>query len=273
MISTSAVHGLYRFIAQNRRCAAAAAMVRNQCDHVVRYHFGGSFRTCEQAEEQLMRTVGPHVRHFADVGANIGRFAAGVLRYSPSDCSGILVEPSISALSMLKARFPQDPRIDIIEAAAGERLGQADFYEEPLAGEASTLLAGAVRGPGRWRTVPITTLDEEVGRRGWHDVSLVKIDAEGYDLRVMEGAAALLRRQAIGVMQFEYNVSWKPGGCLLANAIELLLGHGYTLFLVRRDGLHRPNYQRYGEYFAYSNYLAVSPAWSGIIRALVRGRY
>ena len=268
-----ALHKGFHVVARSRRLASAAALLRNQLDHVVRYHFADSFQTSEQAEDLLIQAMGPGIHRFIDVGANVGRCSEKIFRHAPADCVALLVEPSTSALAVLRRKFGKDPRVEIIPAAAAERQGRARFYEEPLAGEASTLLAEAVRGPGHWRDVELTTVDAVMTERCWESVDFVKIDAEGYDLRVLQGMARALERRSVDVVQFEYNVSWRMAGGLLQNAASMLIGCGYELFLLRADGLYRPNLRRFGDYFSYSNYVAVAPQRTADFCPIVRGEY
>ena len=267
------VHQVYHAVARSKRLASAAALLRNQLDHVVRYHFGDSFKTSEQAEDLLIRTVAPSVRQFIDIGANVGRFTGALLRHASPDCAAVLVEPSTSALEVLRHRFAEESRVEIIPAAAAERRGHAKFYEEPSAGEASTLVAGATRTNGHWRDVQLETVDAIMAARRWESVDFVKIDAEGYDLRVLQGMTKVLGQRGAGIVQFEYNVSWRQAGSLLENAASMLAAFGYELFLLRGDGLYRPNVPRFGEYFAYSNYVAVAPQTTAPLHAIVRSGY
>lgn len=252
---------------------SAVALLRNQLDHVVRYHFGDSFHTSERAEDLLIQTIGPEVRRFIDVGANVGRFTEKLLRHAAPGCTGVLLEPSTSALEALHRRFAGASQLEVVPSAAGERRGQAAFYEEPAAGEGSTLLAGAARGPGHWRDVQLETIDAIMAARGWTWVDFVKIDAEGYDLRVLQGMTRTLEQRGVGVVQFEYNVTWRSAGSLLEHAASMLAASGYELFLLQRDGLYRPNLGRFGEYFAYSNYVAVAPQHMAGVLAILRSGY
>jgi len=258
MSPQSALHNFYRWVARSDIVTTGAVLLRNQLDHVVRYHFSNSFKTCEQAEALLLQTVGVHVKRFIDVGANVGRFAGELLRVSPNVQSGLLIDPSKSAVQALREKFGSDTRLEIVEAACGDAAGEAVFHEEPNAGETSTLVAGAVRAPGITRAVRVTTIDDEVAARGWTNVDLIKIDAEGYDLHVMRGMVRLVQRQAVGIIQFEYNSSWKAACSLLSEAISLLQKHNYQVFFMSNEGLRRANYARFGEYFSFSNYVAIA---------------
>lgn len=59
-------------------------------------------------------------------------------------------------------------------------------------------------------------------------------------------------------MKLEYNSPWAHAGSTLADALRLLSECGYEVFLLKADGLFRIRYELYGEYYAYSSYVAVS---------------
>jgi hypothetical protein len=141
---------------------------------------------------------------------------------------------------------------------------------EPEAGETSSLVPGFSRPTATAIKVPVTTIDHEIGKRGLGLVDFIKVDAEGFDLKVLKGAARMLRQKQIGVVQFEYNAPWAEAGSTLAEARRYLEGMGYELFLLKGDGLYSPQFQRYGEYFGYSNYVAVSPYCAARIEGLRR---
>ncbi len=61
--------------------------------------------------------------------------------------------------------------------------------------------------------VPVCTLDQFTASRNITKIHFLKVDAEGYDLAVLEGATSLLRSGAIDIFMFEFNavlrgISW-----------------------------------------------------------------
>jgi len=143
-----------------------------------------------------------------------------------------------------------------VPKAAGAQSSSISFYEEPDAGEGSGLLAQFASARAVRRRVEMVSLDDEMENRGEPTIDALKIDAEGCDLEVLRGASALIAEQAIRFIQFEYNSHWRVRGATLLAAETLLREAGYETFLIDKQGLYRSNVMRYGEYFAYSNYLA-----------------
>jgi FkbM family methyltransferase len=149
-----------------------------------------------------------------------------------------------------------DPHLTLVGCALGETPGEAEFFEEPTPTETSSLAAGLSRPGARRRRVPVSTLDAELARAGWPAVDWVKIDAEGFDLAVIRGAAQSLAAGRIRFLQFEYNTSWALGGFSLGEALQRLAAAGYTCRLVRGDGLHRVDYPRWRDFFGFAIFLA-----------------
>ena len=68
-------------------------------------------------------------------------------------------------------------------------------------------------------------------------IDLLKIDAEGAELFILQGASELLKNQAIRAIQFEYGLKYRDSGAKLADIFELLTPYGFTIFRVLPDGL------------------------------------
>jgi FkbM family methyltransferase len=253
-----ALDRLQRSVARSDRATQLAVLARNQCNRVVRYHLAGGHRQDETGEVWLVRTTAPRLRTFVDVGANVGDWTALVRQHAPH-AAGLLFEPSTAALRKLRHRFGNQRGIDIVDAAVAAEPGEADFFEEPDAGESSSMVPGHAPAGSSARRVRVTTLDDELDRRGVERVDLMKVDAEGYDFEVLRGALRYLREHRVAVIQFEYNRPWARAGATLAGAIGMLAEHGYETLLLRDDGLEKIDHEFYGEFFDYANFVALSP--------------
>lgn len=271
---------IHRFLDVAQRVAARspfavrlAVLVRNQARCVIKYHLAESPDVAHTGEVWLRDAIAARCTRAVDVGANVGDWTAGMLASTSGDASFrvLAFEPSESALEALRARFSAETRVQIVDAAVGDRAGTMAFLEERDAGKGSTLVPGFARIDGRERRVTVTTLTEALAAAGWDGADVVKIDAEGYDLRVVRGAQALLERQRLGVVQFEYNRPWQLAGETLSGAYALFESNGYTVFLLKRDGLYTLDYRLYEEYFEYSNFVAIAPSWMETLRPFVRG--
>jgi FkbM family methyltransferase len=261
-----------RVAARSALLVRVAVAVRNQARCVIKYHLAESPEVRGTGEVWLQLALAPDTQRAVDVGANVGDWLAGLAAAKgQAPFAALAFEPSASARARLTRRFSEYQRITISDAAVGDRVGGAPFLEERDAGKGSTLVPGFVRPEGAMTTVPMTTLECALREAGWNGADLVKIDAEGYDAKVLRGAGGLLEQQRLGVVQFEYNRGWQLAGETLFGAYHLLERAGYQVFLLKREGLFTLNYERYEEYFEYSNFVAVSPAWMPRVQAYLRG--
>jgi FkbM family methyltransferase len=146
--------------------------------------------------ERLVKLAAPATTVF-DVGANLGLMAIPVLRACDS-CRVVSFEPSPNSLTFLRQTHRDSTfgdRWQVIEKALAGAAGELDFVvgrpEDALfEGFKSNHLPNA-----RTIQVSVSTLDDEWRRLGAPAVSVVKIDVEGAEGQVLDGAGALLASQ------------------------------------------------------------------------------
>jgi FkbM family methyltransferase len=234
---------------------------------VIGYHFAPSSDAARNGEAWLIETVGRDVERFIDVGANVGDWTVAVLACSPS-AEGIAVEPGAEAVSQLRIRLPES--VELVPAAAGAQEGTIAFYETPGAGQGSSAFR-AWAGDVQHRQVNVVTIDALLARSGWDRIEFLKVDTEGYDALALAGAEAALGERRIDVVQFEYNRPWRQAGRTLAGTIAFLERFGYEVYVLRADKVEAYDYERFGEFFSYSNFVAVNPS-SRAAKSLMRAQ-
>jgi hypothetical protein len=103
--------------------------------------------------------------------------------------------------------------------------------------------------------VRITTVDDFCQSNGIDRIHLLKLDVEGYELKVLEGASRLLAARAIDFIQFEF------GGCNIDSRTYFrdffdMLAPQYSVYRVVKDGLKEIiSYSETLEVFTTTNYL------------------
>ena len=128
-----------------------------------------------------------------DCGANVGDVSGYFLA---KGMKVIAFEPDPTALAVLKARFPNEPRLVIEQKAVGAAAGFAPFYQtEALADGniketiASSLMRRDVHTTAPVAQVEIANLAEYI--RGLPErVRILKLDIEGYEAEVLEALLA-----------------------------------------------------------------------------------
>jgi hypothetical protein len=77
-------------------------------------------------------------------------------------------------------------------------------------------------------SVSVQTLDLEMARLGIGQVDLLKIDVEGYEVRVLAGARRLLSERRIKAVLCEFNEEWlTKAGTSCAQLEDLLIAAGF----------------------------------------------
>jgi FkbM family methyltransferase len=263
---------IQRKLGNSKISARLAIKMRNQSRAIIKYHLGGIPDPQRNGEAWLIHKIAPKALTFVDVGANVGNWASLFLQHTSDDCRGLLFEPSDAAFKCLRKRLGNSKGVEVIKAAVGDRAGHLPFWEDPGGGEASSLSPQASNKGFIEKIVAVKTLDENIEKRRWEYVDFLKIDAEGYDLHVLRGAADLLSKQRIKVIQFEYGEFWPSVGSTLAVALSLLHSFEYKVFLLKATGLYELDYNVYGEYYSYSNYVAVAPSAMTFLQYTIKGQ-
>jgi FkbM family methyltransferase len=256
--SVPAIDRVHRFLSRSSLATRAALAIRNQCRAIIKHRLMTTHEVEESGELWLAERVAPNCRTFIDVGANRGEWTAMMLRYAPADVRAVLFEPGAAAAARLRERFRHRDGIDVVQRALSDRPASAvPFFEEPGAGNTSSLSRGASTAQAQETTVDVTTLDAAAERLSLARIDLLKVDAEGHDLAVLRGAERLLRENRVGILQWEYGDAWIPGGFTLGAALDYVSSFGYETLLLKRGGLHRFDYSLFGEYFTFSNFVSV----------------
>lgn len=271
MKTNNLIEGVHRTLSRSKALVYLAAKLQNQTRAVIKHYLTDGINSHCNGEEFLLRSFTGGDSTFFDVGANVGDWTDIYLKSRPGSAHGVLFEPSRSAVAQLQERYSHLKNIEIVEAAVAEVPGPMKFFEEPGAGQTSSLAPGFSGRDARLREVNVTTIDVEAEKRGLPYIDFLKVDVEGFDLNVIKGTRNLLSQERIGLIQFEYTDAWAIAGNTLRSAFDWLGSFGYEAFLLRKSGLYKLKYKLYGEYFTYSNFVAASPRRLQDVKDIIRG--
>jgi FkbM family methyltransferase len=126
---------------------------------------------------------------FLDVGAHIGYYSLYVL---PRVVAAYAFEPDPRVCALLEENVKGKQDVTVVPWAVGAKQGRAGFILERHS-EVSHLSVGDEDARKRI-VVDLVTLDAFVASRGL-TVEAIKIDVEGHDAEVIQGALGLLRQQ------------------------------------------------------------------------------
>lgn len=178
-----------------------------------------------------------HTKVVFDVGANEGDVTERLLQ-SLSPDQLFAFEPMPDTFARLETRFSSNPVVAPCQLAVGRTEGEVTFNINKTEAYNNSLLEAA-KGAEKWHdiehvstaTVECVTLDAFCAAHRIEEIDAIKIDVEGADFLVLEGAEEMLRRKRIKLIYVE--VLFTPsfvGQASLGQFIYHLEGHGLSFF-------------------------------------------
>ncbi len=185
-----------------------------------------------------LRSSGP-IQVVFDVGANRGQTVTR-LRDEFSDATVYAFEPSLSAFAELEKRTTNDAKAKLFQIALGEHDGSASLHEN-ADDVTNSLLSNSLHisefappemcVPIKTTSVPLMRIDTFCLKKSIERIDLLKIDAQGYERYILNGAGDLLSPSTIRSLFLEVlfvdlyeNQTW------CGEVMELLRSRGYRFF-------------------------------------------
>ncbi len=170
---------------------------------------------------------------YVDVGANRGQVLREAVRVAPA-ARHVAFEPIPLLAQELARTFPS---VDCRQKAVGARSERAEFcHFRRLDGWSGLRRSPEIsdeRGDPEFIEVEVSTLDAELSGL---DPRVVKIDVEGAELAVLEGARRVLGESRPIVLFEHFSGAASVYGGELAAPWDLLGGFGYEIFTVVGEG-------------------------------------
>ena len=193
----------------------------------------------EPAETRFIAAQLARAAVFVDIGANIGFYSCLARK---AGAHVIAIEASRDNVECLLFNLVANgwDDVEVVPVGLADRIGIALLHG---GGTGASLLpdwAGASAATGR--SIPLTTLDTVMGRRFEHQALLVKVDVEGAELGVVQGATAVLTRQPRPVWLLEICLTeHHPAGLNpdFERTFEAFWRHGYEATSLLEDGTRR----------------------------------
>lgn len=188
------------------------------------------WRGCDNPIDLFLK--GPHDGLFLDVGANIGSctllalaVGARVIAFEPLPSNIFYFHQSVAALD---SKWKE--RLTLWPVALGSTRKQETIYTEP--GNAGN---SALEFPTRAKrensnVVQVVPLDDILWPHT-RNISVLKMDVQGYEIHVLEGAKRLLQAKAIHVIQTEISTEWLTNlGRKPSELCAILWNAGFEIF-------------------------------------------
>jgi FkbM family methyltransferase len=193
-----------------------------------------------------------------DVGANIGLYTEALLKLMPSAIV-FAFEPSTSAQKAFENRFDSHTNVHLIPIALGNENKALNLYSDKNGSGLASFTKRRIQHFGiemnYVESVLCRKLDDWTLERGTYP-DFIKIDVEGHELDVLNGALSVLSK--VSVVQFEF------GGCNIDTRTffqdfwYFFATHGFSMYRITSSGVVSIlSYSEEDEYFLTTNYLAV----------------
>lgn len=196
-----------------------------------------------------------------DVGANIGGYSDNVISLAPN-VKIYAFEPHPTTFKKLEIQANEHKYI-ALNAACSDVEGKLKLYDYQAQGGTShaslyeEVFSKIHKGISEIWEVDVTTIDEFVKLYKIPKISLLKIDTEGNELKVLQGAKQTIAEKKVDIIHFEFNEMNVVSGVFLKNIYEAL--NDYFFYRMLPNSL-----VNLGEYcpieweiFAYQNIVAI----------------
>lgn len=164
-------------------------------------------------------------RHILDVGANHGNWTRAALRYFPA-ARYTLLEPQDHLKVHIQDLLEAGYNLDWLNVGASDQSGRLPFHISHR-DDSSTFISPGDSSPLRSTIVEVKSLDDLLASHHLPIPDLVKIDAEGFDLKVLRGAQSLFGKTEVILLEASVSCPYENS---VAKAVDLMNGHGYRLF-------------------------------------------
>lgn len=162
---------------------------------------------------------------FVDIGANVGSYT--ILACSAVGARGVAFEPVPSTYKRLVENMRLnhlDEKVKCINKGVGAQKGTISFTSDS---ETTNHVLASGEQCDNKVTVEVTSLDMALAGE---DPSLIKVDVEGYETPVLEGAQQILKNQTLNAMIIELNGSGSRYGFDESKILELMLSNGFKTY-------------------------------------------
>jgi FkbM family methyltransferase len=218
----------------------------------------------------VLRTFG--LNNVFDVGANVGHWAEMALELCDKPTVHCF-ELAPDTYKALERNMAGRPRCVLNNKGLSNQSGEIVFnfsHEHPTLSSI---------GPVPWQSTTkvaglVTTATEYVTSAGLPLIDLLKIDTEGHEFAVLEGAELLMSQGRVRFVQFEYGRTSIDSKRLLKDYYDFFTRHGFVVGKIfpRYVDFREYSYHDWDEDFVGPNYLAAKSSEAAAIRALGTAR-
>ena len=168
-----------------------------------------------------------------DVGANIGFFTTRFCKWVGNTGRVIAIEPEEANFQRLKRMVSKNnmgSKVDLLKGLVAEKDGELFLELNPDHPGDHKIGADGIK------TVSYK-LDSILEERNWPDVSFIKIDVQGAEERVLDGAEQTFERYKPNIFIEVHDIALQEFGSSSRSLLERVEGMGYTIHILRKNGI------------------------------------
>jgi FkbM family methyltransferase len=193
-----------------------------------------------------------------DIGAHEGTFTSEVLK-NTKYLNLVAIEPNPLTFERLSARFENNDRVRLVNVGAGDEETTLHLYDycDVRGSSHASFIKGVIenihKSASSVMKVKVRRLDDMVSENKIN-VVFIKIDVEGFELRVLKGLERTIRMQRVPYILLEFNEMNAYAGTFLKDLMDFLSEYEPFRILPRGRLLSLRPYRAYWvEVFAYQN--------------------
>lgn len=227
----------------------------------------GEINVIKYVFEKSGRTEDKHPFIIFDVGANVGNWTIPCLKYCREHACLYSFEPLRKTFDELRDNITRyfadlaEDRIFLFNFGFSDKEQTSVMHYNPVCSGMASLYKRRLEHSGltsnHQEEVKLKTIDRFCEEHGISKIHFLKLDVEGHEMNVLEGASGLINKNAIDFIQFEF------GGCNIDSRTFFqdffyYLNPNYRIYRICKDGLREIKvYKEQYEIFTTINYLAV----------------
>lgn len=195
-----------------------------------------------------------------DVGANVGTYSILLHNIFKEKAQVFSFEPSVKTYRKLVENTRQLPGITVHNFGMGSEDATLTLFsnkdESGLASVYHRKLDHLDIDMNKTEEIEIKTIDGFCNQNNISHIHFLKIDVEGHEMKVLEGAKKIIGSKNVDFIQFEF------GGCNIDSRTYFqdffyLLKDDYNIYRIVRNGVYPVKvYKEIYEAFMTTNYLA-----------------
>ncbi|WP_298353794.1 FkbM family methyltransferase [Runella sp.] len=224
-------------------------------------HLNNSFRNIAvDAAQTFFRLFGLHISYFnpsnseialidfllskysiktvVDVGANEGQFALKLMNKNQYKGKIISFEPVSSSFQQLLKNSQQSNNWEVVQSAVGDSTGQVpiNISQNSVSSSlrkvnAHTIEAEAGTAIVNTEMVSINTLDNLLKAHPWQNDLWLKVDVQGFEREVLQGAAKILKQARVVQIELAVIPSYEQSP-YLEEIITTMRNSGFMLYSI-----------------------------------------